>query len=360
MEVIALARRSSARRLGPIRGLSSRGLSLRGLSTIATLAPQLHHLKLSEQRFTLLDSTPVSAAARHLLDSRLTFALVVDESNAAVGLASEHRFMEYVTHAGMGSFFKQGATTEEPTIAEWMTRVDDMLFVKLDDEIEHAAQLFANVGDAGTFRHLPVLDYWGKLHSVLDVRDVITHAIGNELGMAAWKGKTVADVLGEKRKLSVAGGAADAPDLPWRDQLEAYLLDHARSHTISARRSVEEAAKQMLQTRLTFLVVIEPGLERKDDRVLGLVNERSFLPFCASGAATNAGAKAPVHRAVMTVMTPLAELLSVSLTDPIEAAIDTFYAHNVRHVPVIDKKGRLAGIVSARDLLRPLLQARAA
>ena len=35
--------------------------------------------------------------------------------------------------------------------------------------------------------------------------------------------------------------------------------------------------------------------------------------------------------------------------------VDLFFAHNVRHVPVIDG-GTLMGVISARDMLRGLLE----
>lgn len=51
----------------------------------------------------------------------------------------------------------------------------------------------------------------------------------------------------------------------------------------------------------------------------------------------------------------LAQVLHVSLTAPAQEVIDQFFAHNVRHLPVIDRS-KLSGVLSARDVLRPLLQ----
>ena len=70
-------------------GLAIRCHAIRRLSTIASAAtisdllPSLHRLKLAEDRFALPASTPMSQAAQHLLDERLTFALVIDDVAAS-------------------------------------------------------------------------------------------------------------------------------------------------------------------------------------------------------------------------------------------------------------------------------------
>ena len=53
-------------------------------------------------------------------------------------------------------------------------------------------------------------------------------------------------------------------------------------------------------------------------------------------------------------MAPLAQVAHVTLTTPVSDVIDLFFDRNVRHVPVINNE-TLLGIISMRDLLRPLL-----
>ena len=105
----------------------------------------------------------------------------------------------------------------------------------------------------------------------------------------------------------------------------------------------------MDREQLTFLVVRDETVGGKG-HVVGLINERSFLSFCTGPHPDGA------QEAVSTVMTPLSEVLHVNLTDPASHVIDIFFAHNVRHVPVIDHKQHLVGIISVRDLMRPLMQ----
>ena len=286
------------------RSLSRRGFGTRA-STIADVASSLHRLKPAESRFVLPASTPISVAAQHLINERLTFALVANDvhDGAVSGMITERNLLRYAMHAGDLAFFS--GQEREPTLAPWMTPKEEMLSVRLDDTIAHAASLLQH----GIWRHCPVLDYWGKLHSVMDVRDVALSLIeetGGEIG--AWKGKSAADLLGDKRRRALEK-STDATG-SWREQLEAYLLQHAGTHTISARASVEEAARQCLDARLTFLVAIEPGATRSDDRVVGLVSERSFVSFCASG--NPVGSTPGGHTPVSSIMTPLAEVCNAS------------------------------------------------
>ncbi|HLF40427.1 MAG TPA: CBS domain-containing protein [Acidimicrobiia bacterium] len=82
------------------------------------------------------------------------------------------------------------------------------------------------------------------------------------------------------------------------------------------------------------------------DRLLGIVSERDIVAALARGAdpdvATAAG--------VMTT-----DIVSVRIGDTLyDAAVDMLDV-GIRHVPVVDDHGAVTGVVSVRDLLRPLL-----
>ena len=56
---------------------------------------------------------------------------------------------------------------------------------------------------------------------------------------------------------------------------------------------------------------------------------------------------------VESIMTPIKQVLHVSLLDPATKCIDIFFSKNATHLPVIDRE-HLSGIISVTDLLRPL------
>jgi len=55
--------------------------------------------------------------------------------------------------------------------------------------------------------------------------------------------------------------------------------------------------------------------------------------------------------AIKTVMTPFP--YSVEPDSKVEAALDIMNAHGIHHLPVTDK-GKLAGVISSRDILRQM------
>ena len=128
---------------------------------------------------------------------------------------------------------------------------------------------------------------------------------------------------------------------------------------------------------LKYLIVLDgDGASLADrarqNRVAGLLTERSVLHYAARvGAAASlprlsattceVTAQRPHAMPDVTalggaaaIMTPLDELLHVSLTDPAAKCISILFEKNATHLPVIDHE-HLSGIISIRDLLRPFL-----
>jgi hypothetical protein len=237
------------------------------------LVSRLQTTKRSDSVFHLPADMPIGLAAHHLVSNRLTFALVDSGEEGIIGKFGIHNVMEYVSELGNLAFVSSGSCA----VRQWMTDVDELKSVRMDDTLEHTLRLILKP-ECRIWRHMPVLDYWNKLHAIVDVRDVVLEVIGQK-GLDAWQGSTASDVLGTKRRneiehSSTTSASSMAPPLQeetgrpplqrafphsggWRAQLESYLLGHAQRFTISARASVEHAAHQMRSERLTFLVVVE-------------------------------------------------------------------------------------------------------
>ena len=123
--------------------------------------------------------------------------------------------------------------------------------MRLDDTLDDALGLVKH----RITRAMPVVDYYGKLHSVLSLGDAVAH-----LDYGPLAGMTASDVLGLKRRAEVAKDNASGAG--WREQLSAYLLRSAETHTVSSRTSVVAAAEHMLRERLSFLVVVDPPTDQ--------------------------------------------------------------------------------------------------
>jgi len=111
---------------------------------------------------------------------------------------------------------------------------------------------------------------------------------------------------------------------------------------VPPQTSLRVAAQVMAEHSIGAVVV---GIERG---AVGILSERDVVTALAAGAdpdgATVAGAMS--H-----------DVVSVRPHDTLyDAAVDMLDL-GIRHVPVLDDRGRALGMVSVRDLLRPLLTA---
>jgi CBS domain-containing protein len=111
---------------------------------------------------------------------------------------------------------------------------------------------------------------------------------------------------------------------------------------VPPQMSLRVAAGMMAQHSIGALLVAV------DRRTVGILSERDVVNALASGAdpdeATVAGAMS--H-----------DVVSVRPDDTFyDAAVDMLDL-GIRHVPVLDERGAMLGMVSVRDLLRPLLTA---
>ena len=79
---------------------------------------------------------------------------------------------------------------------------------------------------------------------------------------------------------------------------------------------------------------------------LGVISERDVVTELAQGAD-------PDSRTARDAMTSY--LVSARREDPISDAAAQMLDDVIRHMPVVDEDGRVVGMVSVRDLIRPLL-----
>ena len=112
--------------------------------------------------------------------------------------------------------------------------------------------------------------------------------------------------------------------------------------TVSPDATVAEAIKLMLKRRIGAVVVVEGKF------VKGIFTERDVLKKVALSGHD------PAKTLVSEVMTSPVENASPKTT-PGEA-LASMLKHHFRHMPVVDVKGRLKGVLSIRDLLQEQMQ----
>jgi CBS domain-containing protein len=113
--------------------------------------------------------------------------------------------------------------------------------------------------------------------------------------------------------------------------------------TAQREESVVTAAQRMAEHGVGDLIVVEDEREQPG-RPIGIVTDRDLVVYVLTSAA-----RAPSEVTVGQVMTP--ELATVDEQDDAETVLATMKERGVRRLPVVDREGRLQGILSLDDLV---------
>ena len=115
-------------------------------------------------------------------------------------------------------------------------------------------------------------------------------------------------------------------------------------HTIHADAIVSDALRILNEERIGALIVIGEQQE-----IRGIVTERDIMKNCYECHANIKGV------AIQDVMTPRGKLVVCDLSDDIDTIMNTMTTKRIRHLPVVDKTGKLLGIISVGDVIKILL-----
>jgi len=120
-----------------------------------------------------------------------------------------------------------------------------------------------------------------------------------------------------------------------KDIMDSFLV------TAKPNETVADATRKMKEHNVgSVLIVDEHG------RLLGIFTERDLVRIVASNK--------PLSTKLEEVMTKN-NLVTASPDDPLPLIAHKMVEHNIRHIPVVDKEGRIVGIISIRKLLRYIL-----
>jgi CBS domain-containing protein len=125
--------------------------------------------------------------------------------------------------------------------------------------------------------------------------------------------------------------------------VEYILASKGREvRTIEPGASLEDALQRMRTERIGSLVVSENGTDP-----VGILSDRDILDAIADHGTAALG------ESVGGVMT--GKVFTCSRDDRVSAIMALMTARRIRHVPVVEKDGRLGGMVSIGDVVKQRL-----
>jgi CBS domain-containing protein len=152
-------------------------------------------------------------------------------------------------------------------------------------------------------------------------------------------------------ELEVLEGDEGEPDVGRHRDVGGALLrtpiaDVKRNAPVSVfpDAPVEKALALMRARKVSAVIVVE---RKKARRVVGVFTERDLVNRALPARGF---ARAPVSR----FMTPNPETLRPE--DPVAYAVNKMSVGGFRHVPLVDRAGRAAGMISAGDVLEYLVE----
>lgn len=81
----------------------------------------------------------------------------------------------------------------------------------------------------------------------------------------------------------------------------------------------------------------------------GVISERDYIKKVSLLGKTSKDTK------IKEIFTQDANVVTASVDDSIETAMDKMMAKSIRHLPIVEKSGKLVGFVSIKDLIKEVV-----
>ena len=118
------------------------------------------------------------------------------------------------------------------------------------------------------------------------------------------------------------------------------IMRHDILVTAKPDEKVIDAVEKMAKYKVGSVVIIDDG------KVLGIITERDIINLVASKKDLNEKLEFYMTKAPITIY----------FDENLEKAIQIMKEKNIRHLPVVNKEGKLIGMISARDIIRVSLE----
>ncbi|KAF9308838.1 hypothetical protein BG003_010547 [Podila horticola] len=272
---------------------------------------------------TLPDTAMVVDAARIMAAKRADAVLVIDSDQHLVGIMTDKDLAFRVV--------AEGLDIRSTLIAQVMTK--NPFCVTTDTNATEALNKMVN----GGFRHLPCLNAEGDVVGLLDITKCLYEAL-EKLEKAHQSSKKLADALegmqsewaqpanqGLQNYVELMREKMASPDL------NTILDENRGAAEVQTKTSVREASRLMKQYHTTASLIMEDG------RIAGIFTTKDIV------VRVMAAGLEPDTTSVIRVMTPHPDTVPTTMT--ILDALKTMHSNHYLHLPVVDERGRMAGLV---------------
>ncbi len=105
--------------------------------------------------------------------------------------------------------------------------------------------------------------------------------------------------------------------------------------TVSPNTSIKEAVKLMDKENIGSIIITDP-----EGRVLGIFTERDLVRVVAEGVSLDSDIRNAMTKNPIVIYED----------EPVSRAVTIMAEKRIRHLPIVDRRGLLKGIVTARDI----------
>ncbi len=121
--------------------------------------------------------------------------------------------------------------------------------------------------------------------------------------------------------------------------------------TVKEKQTLREGAKFMYQHNIGGLIVvmdISTHESSEIDKPIGIITERDIARLVSFSS--NLSTEVPISEVMSK------PLITINQNASIKEATDLMQQNNIRRLPILDNKGKLVGIITAKDILRSIME----
>ncbi len=121
--------------------------------------------------------------------------------------------------------------------------------------------------------------------------------------------------------------------------------------TVNEKQTLREGSKFMYQHNIGGLVVLMDTSNNENaeiDKPIGIITERDIARLVAFSSNLS------TDTIISEVMSK--PLITINQNSSIKEVTDLMQKNDIRRLPIVDNKGKLVGIITAKDILRSLME----